>query len=54
MIKIDPPHITGGDLYEQFRQLVRYLQQLAQQLNVELNTELENLQKRKEEGNDSN
>lgn len=52
MIKIDPPHITGDSLHEQFRQLVRYLQQLAQQLNVELNTELENLQKTKEEGND--
>jgi hypothetical protein len=49
MIKIDPPHITGGSLYEQFQQLVRYLQKLAEQLNVELNTELENLQKTKEE-----
>lgn len=48
MIKIDPPHITGGSLYEQVQQLISYQRSLAQQLNVELNTELEGLRQQKE------
>jgi EAL domain-containing protein (putative c-di-GMP-specific phosphodiesterase class I) len=46
MIKIDPPHITGGNTDEQLQQVIRYLQQLTEQLNMELNMELE---QRKEE-----
>ena len=46
MIKIDPPHITGSNTYEQLQQVIRYLHRLAEQLNMELNMELE---KRKEE-----
>lgn len=49
MIKIDPPHITGKDLYEQVQQLIRYQRMLAEQLNVDLNRELEELRKAKEE-----
>ena len=37
MIKIDPPHITGGNTYEQLQQLIRYLNKLTEQLNMELN-----------------
>lgn len=46
MIKIEPPHITGSNTYEQLQQVIRYLQKLSEQLNVELNMELE---QRKEE-----
>lgn len=41
MIKIDPPHITGANTYEQLQQVVRYLYRLAEQLNMELNQLLE-------------
>lgn len=44
MIKIDPPHITGGNPQEQIKQIIRYLHQLTEQLNMELNQ-----QDRKEE-----
>ena len=37
MIKIDPPHITGGNVYEQLQQVIRYLHKLTDQLNMELN-----------------
>ena len=37
MIKIDPPHITGGNVYEQLQQVIRYLHKLTEQLNMELN-----------------
>ena len=37
MIKIDPPHITGGNAYEQLQQVIRYLHKLTEQLNMELN-----------------
>lgn len=46
MIKIDPPHITGSNTYEQLQQVIRYLHMLTEQLNMELNAELE---QRKEE-----
>lgn len=46
MIKIDPPHITGTNTYEQLQQVVRYLYRLTEQLNMELNQLLE---ERKEE-----
>ena len=48
MIKIEPPHITGNNTYEQLQQVIRYLQMLCEQLNVELNMELEDLQQGKE------
>ena len=37
MIKIDPPHITGSNTYEQLQQVIRYLNKLTEQLNMELN-----------------
>ena len=49
MIKIEPPHITGSNTYEQLQQVIRYLQMLSQQLNVELNMELDALKPAKEE-----
>ena len=49
MIKIEPPHITGTNAYEQLQQVIRYLQRLSEQLNVELNMELESLGQKKEE-----
>lgn len=49
MIKIDPPHITGSNTYEQLQQVIRYLQMLSEQLNVELNMELDDLRPVKEE-----
>lgn len=49
MIKIDPPHITGTNTYEQLQQVIRYLHKLSEQLNVELNMELESLEQKKEE-----
>ena len=41
MIKIDPPHITGSNTYEQLQQVIRYLHRLTEQLNIELNAHLE-------------
>lgn len=49
MIKIEPPHITGSNTYEQLQQVIRYLQKLSEQLNVELNMELDDLRPAKEE-----
>ena len=49
MIKIEPPHITGSNTYEQLQQVIRYLQMLSEQLNMELNMELESLGQREEE-----
>lgn len=49
MIKIQPPHITGSNTYEQLQQVIRYLQKLSEQLNVELNMELDDLRPAKEE-----
>lgn len=49
MIKIDPPHITGTNTYEQLRQVIRYLHLLAEQLNMEVNAELDDLRSGKEE-----
>ena len=49
MIKIEPPHITGSNTYEQLQQVIRYLQKLSEQLNVELNMELDDLRPVKEE-----
>lgn len=49
MIKIDPPHISGTNTYEQLQQVIRYLQMLSEQLNVELNMELDDLRQGKEE-----
>ena len=49
MIKIDPPHISGTNTYEQLQQVIRYLQMLCEQLNVELNMELDDLRQGKEE-----
>lgn len=49
MIKLDPPRITGQDLYEQMQQLISYQRMLTQQLNVELNRELDELRQQKEE-----
>ena len=37
MIKIDPPHITATNTYEQLQQVIRYLYKLTEQLNMELN-----------------
>ena len=48
MIKIDPPHITGTNTYEQLQQVIRYLYRLAEQLNIELNAELDSLRQREE------
>lgn len=49
MIKIDPPHITGSNTYEQLQQVIRYLQILSDQLNIELNMVLDDLRSVKEE-----
>jgi hypothetical protein len=49
MIKIEPPHITGSNTYEQLQQVIGYLQMLSEQLNVELNMELDTLRPVKEE-----
>ena len=49
MIKIEPPHITGSNTYEQLQQVIRYLQMLSEQLNIELNMELDDLRPVKEE-----
>lgn len=49
MIKVEPPHITGANTYEQLQQVIRYLQGLSEQLNVELNMELDSLGQKKEE-----
>ena len=49
MIKIEPPHITGSNTYEQLQQVIRYLQRLSEQLNIELNMELDDLRPVKEE-----
>lgn len=49
MIKLDPPRITGQDLYEQMQQLISYQRMLTQQLNMELNRELDELRQQKEE-----
>lgn len=49
MIKIEPPHITGSNTYEQLQQVIRYLQKLSEQINVEVNMELDGLRQRKEE-----
>ena len=49
MIKIEPPHITGSNTYEQLQQVIRYLQRLSEQLNIELNMELDGLRPVKEE-----
>lgn len=49
MIKIEPPHITGGDHKEQLQQIQRYLCRLTDQLNVEINAELDSLRQTKEE-----
>ena len=49
MIKIDPPHISGSNTYEQLQQVIRYLHRLTEQLNVELNMELDDLRTSKEE-----
>ena len=48
MIKLDPPHIIGGDLYDQVRQLIAHQRMLTEQLNIELNRELEELRQKKE------
>ncbi len=48
MIKLNPPQITGGDLYDQVRQLIAYQRTLTEQLNMELNRELEELRQQKE------
>jgi hypothetical protein len=49
VIKLDPPRITGQDLYEQMQQLISYQRMLTQQLNMELNRELDELRQQKEE-----
>lgn len=49
MIKIEPPHITGTNTYDQLQQVIRYLHRLTEQLNMELNMELESLEQKKEE-----
>ena len=49
MIKIEPPHITGTNTYEQLQQVIRYLYRLAEQLNMEVNGELDSLRQTKEE-----
>lgn len=49
MIKIEPPHITGTNTYEQLQQVIRYLQRLTQQLNMEVNAELDGLRQEKED-----
>lgn len=49
MIKIDPPHITGTNTYEQLQQVIRYLHRLTEQLNMEVNAQLDALAQRKEE-----
>lgn len=49
MIKIEPPHITGTNTYEQLQQVIRYLHRLTEQLNMDLNMELESLGQGKEE-----
>lgn len=49
MIKIQPPHITGSNTYEQLQQVIRYLQMLCEQLNVELNMEFDDLRRTEEE-----
>lgn len=49
MIKIDPPHISGSNTYEQLQQVIRYLHRLCEQLNVELNMKLDDLRPGKEE-----
>jgi EAL domain-containing protein (putative c-di-GMP-specific phosphodiesterase class I) len=49
MIKIDPPHITGSNTYEQLQQVIRYLNRLAEQLNMDVNAELDSLRSTKEE-----
>lgn len=49
MIKIEPPHITGTNTYEQLQQVIRYLHKLSEQLNVELNMELDELRPSEEE-----
>lgn len=49
MIKLDPPHITGANLYEQVQQLISHQRMLTEQLNVELNRELDELRQQKEE-----
>lgn len=49
MIKIEPPHITGSNSYEQMQQVIRYLHRLTEQLNMEVNAELDALRQTKEE-----
>lgn len=49
MIKIEPPHITGTNTYEQLQQVIRYLHRLTEQLNMEVNAELDGLRQGKEE-----
>lgn len=49
MIKIEPPHITGSNSYEQLQQVIRYLHRLTEQLNMEVNAELDALRQTKEE-----
>ena len=49
MIKIEPPHITGGNTQEQLQQVIRYLHRLTEQLNMELNMEFDSLEQKKEE-----
>lgn len=49
MIKIEPPHITGNNTYEQLQQVIRYLHRLTEQLNMEVNAELDELRQAKEE-----
>lgn len=49
MIKIEPPHITDSNTYEQLQQVIRYLHRLTEQLNMEVNAELDGLRPTKEE-----
>lgn len=49
MIKIEPPHITGNNTYEQLQQVIHYLHRLTEQLNMEVNAELDELRQAKEE-----